>query len=270
MPLIRCWEEGQHIKTRFFFPTSTAIALLLLVCTSRRIWDSKIPACRYAVHGNNNNSSVSFRNINWLSETVKNICQFILLYDLFFCVAPPSVFQYPSFDNIKTRWSVNTVLNSSLTTNHHCVFICDYCTLIKIDVSGSDYGWPDIILRVIVCLSLMFSSLCSVTAQRSRGKATMVPCDTEYPAFVSERTIKETTGNMECDGCVRYHTRSLIVIITTQMIHRYAAVLGNGYNMLCMISCLGAADPLSYSRSPAAISSWLSWTTHATAAILHQ
>ncbi|KAK6321044.1 hypothetical protein J4Q44_G00080200 [Coregonus suidteri] len=31
----------------------------------------------------------------------------------------------------------------------------------------------------------------------------MVPCDTEYPAFVSERTIKETTGNIDCEGCVR-------------------------------------------------------------------
>uniref|UniRef100_A0A8C6M180 Calcium channel, voltage dependent, alpha2/delta subunit 3 n=1 Tax=Nothobranchius furzeri TaxID=105023 RepID=A0A8C6M180_NOTFU len=37
----------------------------------------------------------------------------------------------------------------------------------------------------------------------SRSKTMMVPCDTEYPAFVSERTIKETTGNIECDGCLR-------------------------------------------------------------------
>uniref|UniRef100_A0A3Q1GQS3 Calcium channel, voltage dependent, alpha2/delta subunit 3 n=1 Tax=Acanthochromis polyacanthus TaxID=80966 RepID=A0A3Q1GQS3_9TELE len=43
----------------------------------------------------------------------------------------------------------------------------------------------------------------SVKAQRSRGKTMMVPCDTEYPAFVSERTIKETTGNIDCDGCFR-------------------------------------------------------------------
>uniref|UniRef100_A0A674EBA5 Calcium channel, voltage dependent, alpha2/delta subunit 3 n=1 Tax=Salmo trutta TaxID=8032 RepID=A0A674EBA5_SALTR len=40
-------------------------------------------------------------------------------------------------------------------------------------------------------------------AQRSRGKTMMVPCDTEYPAFVSERTIKETTGNIDCGGCAR-------------------------------------------------------------------
>lgn len=39
-------------------------------------------------------------------------------------------------------------------------------------------------------------------AQRSQ-RTMMVPCDTEYPAFVSERTIKETTGNIDCNGCVR-------------------------------------------------------------------
>uniref|UniRef100_A0A674BKR1 Calcium channel, voltage dependent, alpha2/delta subunit 3 n=1 Tax=Salmo trutta TaxID=8032 RepID=A0A674BKR1_SALTR len=36
-----------------------------------------------------------------------------------------------------------------------------------------------------------------------KGKTVLVPCDTEYPAFVSERTIKETTGNIDCEGCVR-------------------------------------------------------------------
>uniref|UniRef100_A0AAY4A408 VWFA domain-containing protein n=1 Tax=Denticeps clupeoides TaxID=299321 RepID=A0AAY4A408_9TELE len=60
------------------------------------------------------------------------------------------------------------------------------------------------------------ASACSITlpclrslrsifpAQRSqRGKVMMVPCDTAYPAFVSERTIKETAGNIDCDGCTR-------------------------------------------------------------------
>ncbi|TRY94897.1 hypothetical protein DNTS_032995 [Danionella cerebrum] len=41
-----------------------------------------------------------------------------------------------------------------------------------------------------------------VKAQRSQ-RTMMVPCDTEYPAFVSERTIKETTGNIDCGGCIR-------------------------------------------------------------------
>ncbi|XP_051528526.1 voltage-dependent calcium channel subunit alpha-2/delta-3-like isoform X3 [Myxocyprinus asiaticus] len=42
----------------------------------------------------------------------------------------------------------------------------------------------------------------TVKAQRAQ-RTMMVPCDTEYPAFVSERTIKETTGNIDCDGCIR-------------------------------------------------------------------
>lgn len=57
---------------------------------------------------------------------------------------------------------------------------------------------------------LVLLSFCGLTcfitnsAQRPQGKTMMVPCDTEYPAFVSERTIKETTGNIDCDGCIRY------------------------------------------------------------------
>uniref|UniRef100_A0AAV2M7M0 VWFA domain-containing protein n=1 Tax=Knipowitschia caucasica TaxID=637954 RepID=A0AAV2M7M0_KNICA len=43
----------------------------------------------------------------------------------------------------------------------------------------------------------------SVKAQRSRGKTIMVPCDTEYPAFVSERSIRETSGSVDCGGCIR-------------------------------------------------------------------
>ncbi|XP_050978034.1 voltage-dependent calcium channel subunit alpha-2/delta-3 isoform X1 [Labeo rohita] len=42
----------------------------------------------------------------------------------------------------------------------------------------------------------------TVKAQRAQ-RTMMVPCDTEYPAFVSERTIKETTGNIDCGGCIR-------------------------------------------------------------------
>uniref|UniRef100_A0A4W4GGD2 VWFA domain-containing protein n=1 Tax=Electrophorus electricus TaxID=8005 RepID=A0A4W4GGD2_ELEEL len=39
--------------------------------------------------------------------------------------------------------------------------------------------------------------------KRAQRRTTMVPCDTEYPAFVSERTIKETAGSIDCDGCMR-------------------------------------------------------------------
>uniref|UniRef100_A0A8C5R4U9 Calcium voltage-gated channel auxiliary subunit alpha2delta 3 n=1 Tax=Leptobrachium leishanense TaxID=445787 RepID=A0A8C5R4U9_9ANUR len=34
-------------------------------------------------------------------------------------------------------------------------------------------------------------------------KQTLEPCDTEYPAFVSERTIKETTGTIACEDCTK-------------------------------------------------------------------
>uniref|UniRef100_A0A8C7FT12 Calcium channel, voltage dependent, alpha2/delta subunit 3 n=1 Tax=Oncorhynchus kisutch TaxID=8019 RepID=A0A8C7FT12_ONCKI len=43
-------------------------------------------------------------------------------------------------------------------------------------------------------------------------KTMLVPCDTEYPAFVSERTIKETTGNIDCEGCVRYWEYSYLCV----------------------------------------------------------
>lgn len=40
-----------------------------------------------------------------------------------------------------------------------------------------------------------------MTAKAQKLKQTLEPCDTEYPAFVSERTIKETTGNIACEDC---------------------------------------------------------------------
>uniref|UniRef100_A0A3Q0SAR1 Calcium voltage-gated channel auxiliary subunit alpha2delta 3 n=1 Tax=Amphilophus citrinellus TaxID=61819 RepID=A0A3Q0SAR1_AMPCI len=43
-----------------------------------------------------------------------------------------------------------------------------------------------------------------LTAKAQRiGRTMQVPCDTEYPAFISERTIKENTGNIDCDGCIK-------------------------------------------------------------------
>ncbi|CAG6021517.1 unnamed protein product [Menidia menidia] len=45
---------------------------------------------------------------------------------------------------------------------------------------------------------------CDLTSKAQRiGRSMQVPCDTEYPAFVSERTIKENTGNIDCDGCFK-------------------------------------------------------------------
>uniref|UniRef100_A0A8C0VU86 Voltage-dependent calcium channel subunit alpha-2/delta-3 n=1 Tax=Cyanistes caeruleus TaxID=156563 RepID=A0A8C0VU86_CYACU len=61
--------------------------------------------------------------------------------------------------------------------------------------------------RVAVWFLVEFN-LCSwwhsdLTAKAQRLKQTLEPCDTEYPAFVSERTIKETTGNIACDDCFK-------------------------------------------------------------------
>ncbi|NXP36338.1 CA2D3 protein, partial [Leiothrix lutea] len=57
-------------------------------------------------------------------------------------------------------------------------------------------------------LFLVEFNLCSwwhsdLTAKAQRLKQSLEPCDTEYPAFVSERTIKETTGNIACDDCFK-------------------------------------------------------------------
>ncbi|OCT58649.1 hypothetical protein XELAEV_18001790mg [Xenopus laevis] len=40
-------------------------------------------------------------------------------------------------------------------------------------------------------------------AEAQRLKQVLEPCDTEYPAFVSERTIKETMGSVACDDCFK-------------------------------------------------------------------
>nr|XP_060483967.1 voltage-dependent calcium channel subunit alpha-2/delta-3 [Panthera onca] len=55
-------------------------------------------------------------------------------------------------------------------------------------------------------LFLVEFNLCSwwhsdMTATAQKLKQTLEPCDTEYPAFVSERTIKETSGNIACEDC---------------------------------------------------------------------
>ncbi|XP_078066286.1 voltage-dependent calcium channel subunit alpha-2/delta-3 [Mustelus asterias] len=55
-------------------------------------------------------------------------------------------------------------------------------------------------------LFLVEFNLCSwwnsdFTVKAQSPKQVLQPCDTEYPAFVSERTIKETTGAINCEGC---------------------------------------------------------------------
>eukprot|EP00064_Thunnus_orientalis_P018408 superscaffoldBa00004236_g18507 len=80
------------------------------------------------------------------------------------------------------------------------ITLYDYQALCKEYAGSSDSARTlSDVSENINCYTYFVSHL----AQRSRGKTTMVPCDTEYPAFVSERTIKETTGNIDCEGCIR-------------------------------------------------------------------
>ena len=55
--------------------------------------------------------------------------------------------------------------------------------------------------KPVPCILYLFFPLIP-TAQKL--KQTLEPCDTEYPAFVSERTIKETSGNIACEDCSKY------------------------------------------------------------------
>uniref|UniRef100_A0A8K9UW39 Calcium voltage-gated channel auxiliary subunit alpha2delta 3 n=1 Tax=Oncorhynchus mykiss TaxID=8022 RepID=A0A8K9UW39_ONCMY len=98
------------------------------------------------------------------------------------------------------------------------VTLYDYQAICRIFAESSDGSRAllDVRLMMILCifLLLLFSFMLEfnlyswwysdLTAKAQRGDRTMlVPCDTEYPAFVSERTIKETTGNIDCEGCIK-------------------------------------------------------------------
>ncbi|KAG2471196.1 CA2D4 protein, partial [Polypterus senegalus] len=49
-------------------------------------------------------------------------------------------------------------------------------------------------------LILLISAL-FFTAHKHKKHGMLQPCDTEYPAFVYEPSIKETNGFISCDGC---------------------------------------------------------------------
>uniref|UniRef100_A0A3B3QW02 Calcium voltage-gated channel auxiliary subunit alpha2delta 3 n=1 Tax=Paramormyrops kingsleyae TaxID=1676925 RepID=A0A3B3QW02_9TELE len=87
------------------------------------------------------------------------------------------------------------------------VTLYNYQAICKIDAesSASAHSLLDVsIFKFLVEFNLYswWHSDLTATAQRS-GRTMVVPCDTEYPAFVSERTIKETTGNIDCEGCLK-------------------------------------------------------------------
>lgn len=163
------------------------------------------------------------------------VCVVLFFFLLFFYFS--SSYSFLLEFNLHSWWNVNLSVKGS--SNRECV-----CFVYA------------------VFLFVFITRVVSRLAQRSRGKTMMVPCDTEYPAFVSERTIKETTGNIDCEGCVRYERRT-----TTQR------VCVDSYqwrsDVLTVRPLIGAAGPSSFSRFPAATSSWWLWTTSVTAAALH-
>lgn len=70
---------------------------------------------------------------------------------------------------------------------------------------------PTALLRLhsskrIYCICL----ICVPPPAQKMGRSMQVPCDTEFPAFISERTIKENTGHVDCDGCIKYDTPAQI------------------------------------------------------------
>lgn len=70
---------------------------------------------------------------------------------------------------------------------------------------------PTALLRLhsskrIYCICL----ICVPPPAQRMGRSMQVPCDTEFPAFISERTIKENTGHVDCDGCIKYDTPAQI------------------------------------------------------------
>uniref|UniRef100_A0A671K2E6 Voltage-dependent calcium channel subunit alpha-2/delta-3-like n=1 Tax=Sinocyclocheilus anshuiensis TaxID=1608454 RepID=A0A671K2E6_9TELE len=80
----------------------------------------------------------------------------------------------------------------------------DYQALCKEYAGSSDSARTllDVSTLLYVCTVPFLNLVLMCAAQRAQ-RTMMVPCDTEYPAFVSERTIKETTGNIDCGGCIR-------------------------------------------------------------------
>ncbi|EHB00382.1 Voltage-dependent calcium channel subunit alpha-2/delta-3 [Heterocephalus glaber] len=76
-------------------------------------------------------------------------------------------------------------------------FILIRCALVAITVILMSQS----LIRMSALLLFCDIYLALTVSQAQKLKQTLEPCDTEYPAFVSERTIKETTGNIVCEDC---------------------------------------------------------------------
>uniref|UniRef100_A0A4W4EP12 VWFA domain-containing protein n=1 Tax=Electrophorus electricus TaxID=8005 RepID=A0A4W4EP12_ELEEL len=61
---------------------------------------------------------------------------------------------------------------------------------------------PPVCLSVCQSIYLLIMSHSVILAEKL-FPTMLVPCDIEYPAFISERTIKETTGNIDCEDCTK-------------------------------------------------------------------
>uniref|UniRef100_A0A8D3A1X8 Calcium voltage-gated channel auxiliary subunit alpha2delta 3 n=1 Tax=Scophthalmus maximus TaxID=52904 RepID=A0A8D3A1X8_SCOMX len=85
-----------------------------------------------------------------------------------------------------------------------CACVGECYSAYYISMSWSVLSWSMLLHRFLVEFNLYSWWYSDITAKAQRiGRTTQVPCDTEYPAFVSERTIKENTGNVDCDGCIK-------------------------------------------------------------------
>uniref|UniRef100_A0A671LGI2 Voltage-dependent calcium channel subunit alpha-2/delta-3-like n=1 Tax=Sinocyclocheilus anshuiensis TaxID=1608454 RepID=A0A671LGI2_9TELE len=83
---------------------------------------------------------------------------------------------------------IHIYMNSFLSFQHLLSVLFSFICFCRFLVEFNLYSW--------------WHSDLTIKAQRG-GKTMLVPCDKEYPAFVSERTIKETVGNIDCESCVK-------------------------------------------------------------------
>uniref|UniRef100_A0A8C0ISC4 Calcium voltage-gated channel auxiliary subunit alpha2delta 3 n=1 Tax=Chelonoidis abingdonii TaxID=106734 RepID=A0A8C0ISC4_CHEAB len=88
------------------------------------------------------------------------------------------------------------VMNKLLTMgSFKRITLYDYQAMCRTNKESSDSAHS--------LLDVSIVNIMNLTPKAQRLKQTLEPCDTEYPAFVSERTIKETTGNIACDDCFK-------------------------------------------------------------------
>uniref|UniRef100_A0A8B9E4D1 Calcium voltage-gated channel auxiliary subunit alpha2delta 3 n=1 Tax=Anser cygnoides TaxID=8845 RepID=A0A8B9E4D1_ANSCY len=91
------------------------------------------------------------------------------------------------------------VMNKLLTMgSFKRITLYDYQAMCRTNKESSDSAHS-----LLDVSTVNFLSTFPCNHQRKSLKQTLEPCDTEYPAFVSERTIKETTGNIACDDCFK-------------------------------------------------------------------